>query len=163
MVWDSYLQAPKEEYFILYFSSYTSNVSVVCNCESVEVLIGFWYKATIGADFVTKELQIDDMLITLRFLVFVSVCALNLGHCWARKASLWDPTAFQFILLGNKVDIDGGNSQVVSEKKAREWCAQKGTYSIRRHRQKKITMGFKSLVQSLSKEEDVLAEEKHLS
>ncbi|PSS00029.1 Ras-related protein like [Actinidia chinensis var. chinensis] len=30
------------------------------------------------------------------------------------------------MLLGNKIDIDGGNSRVVSEKKAKEWCASKG-------------------------------------
>ncbi|XP_019095184.1 PREDICTED: ras-related protein RABG3b-like isoform X3 [Camelina sativa] len=52
------------------------------------------YKATIGADFVTKELQVDDRLVTL-------------------QASPRDPNAFPFILVGNKVDIDGGNSRVV--------------------------------------------------
>ncbi|MBA0596085.1 hypothetical protein Gorai_012923 [Gossypium raimondii] len=30
------------------------------------------------------------------------------------------------MLLGNKIDIDGGNSRVVSEKKAKDWCASKG-------------------------------------
>ena len=65
------------------------------------------------------------------------------------QASPTDPKTFPFILLGNKVDIDGGNSRVVrqchradfvafativynfmpsqvSEKKAKEWCASKG-------------------------------------
>ncbi|CAI0396303.1 unnamed protein product [Linum tenue] len=37
-----------------------------------------------------------------------------------------DPKSFPFILLGNKIDVDGGNSRVVSEKKAKEWCAAKG-------------------------------------
>ncbi|KAL3621495.1 hypothetical protein CASFOL_036407 [Castilleja foliolosa] len=37
-----------------------------------------------------------------------------------------DAKTFLFILLGNKIDIDGGNSRVVSEKKANEWCASKG-------------------------------------
>ncbi|KAL9317710.1 hypothetical protein ACSQ67_014227 [Phaseolus vulgaris] len=37
-----------------------------------------------------------------------------------------DPRTFPFILLGNKIDIDGGNSRVVSEKKAKDWCASKG-------------------------------------
>ncbi|KAF8377216.1 hypothetical protein HHK36_030590 [Tetracentron sinense] len=40
-------------------------------------------------------------------------------------ASPSDPKMFPFILLGNKVDIDGGNSRVVSEKKAKEWCASR--------------------------------------
>ncbi|KAK4280103.1 hypothetical protein QN277_011771 [Acacia crassicarpa] len=65
------------------------------------------YKATIGADFVTKELQIDDRLVTL-------------------QANSPNPRKFPFILLGNKIDIDGGNSRVVSEKKAMDWCASKG-------------------------------------
>nr|GFB58918.1 Ras-related protein RAB7 [Tanacetum cinerariifolium] len=37
-----------------------------------------------------------------------------------------DPGSFPFILLGNKIDIDGGNSRVVSEKRATEWCSSKG-------------------------------------
>uniref|UniRef100_F6HJD3 Ras-related protein Rab7 n=1 Tax=Vitis vinifera TaxID=29760 RepID=F6HJD3_VITVI len=37
-----------------------------------------------------------------------------------------DPKTFPFILLGNKIDIDGGNSRVVSKKKAEDWCASKG-------------------------------------
>ncbi|KAL3621516.1 hypothetical protein CASFOL_036428 [Castilleja foliolosa] len=37
-----------------------------------------------------------------------------------------DAKTFLFILLGNKIDIDGGNSRVVSEKKAKEWCVSKG-------------------------------------
>ncbi|KAF8678518.1 hypothetical protein HU200_046272 [Digitaria exilis] len=48
------------------------------------------YKATIGADFVTKEVLIEDRLVTLQ------------------------------------IDVDGGKSRVVSEKKAMEWCASKG-------------------------------------
>ncbi|XP_028799939.1 ras-related protein Rab7-like, partial [Neltuma alba] len=32
---------------------------------------------------------------------------------------------FLFILLENRVHIDGGNSRVVSEKKALDWCASK--------------------------------------
>ncbi|CAI9116447.1 OLC1v1017589C1 [Oldenlandia corymbosa var. corymbosa] len=43
-----------------------------------------------------------------------------------RQANPADPKNFPFILLGNKIDIDGGNSRVVSEKKAKEWCASKG-------------------------------------
>ena len=29
-------------------------------------------------------------------------------------------------VLGNKVDVDGGNSRTVAEKKAKAWCASKG-------------------------------------
>ncbi|KAL6006233.1 hypothetical protein ACLOJK_040279 [Asimina triloba] len=42
------------------------------------------------------------------------------------QASPSDPDNFPFVVLGNKVDVDGGNSRVVSEKKAKAWCAQKG-------------------------------------
>lgn len=66
------------------------------------------YKATIGADFVTKELQIDDRLVTLQVgfvlqwyirvlfsSIFVSLllnyaflCELvDMGHSWAGKIS----------------------------------------------------------------------------
>ncbi|KAF9614385.1 hypothetical protein IFM89_018284 [Coptis chinensis] len=42
------------------------------------------------------------------------------------QASPSDPENFPFVVLGNKVDVDGGNSRVVSEKKAKAWCASKG-------------------------------------
>ncbi|KAJ6709142.1 RAS-RELATED PROTEIN RABG3A [Salix koriyanagi] len=143
------------------------------------------YKATIGADFVTKELPIDDRLVTLQiwdtagqerfqslgvaFYRGADCCALvydvnvmrsfdtldnwheeflkqtniifvlSQGNLPRRQllwkcinlfnliqANLSDPRTFPFILLGNKIDIDGGNSRVVSEKKAKDWCASKG-------------------------------------
>ncbi|PWZ58793.1 Ras-related protein Rab7 [Zea mays] len=37
-----------------------------------------------------------------------------------------DPQRFLFILVGNKIDLDGGSKRMVPEKKAREWCASKG-------------------------------------
>ncbi|XP_057762201.1 ras-related protein Rab7-like isoform X5 [Arachis stenosperma] len=117
------------------------------------------YKATIGADFVTKELQIDDRLVTLQvgFLVqfngqerFQSLgvafyrgadcCVLvydvnvmksfdsleNWHEEFLKQANPSDPRMFPFTVLGNKIDIDGGNSRVVSEKKAKDWCTSKG-------------------------------------
>ncbi|KAL4269602.1 hypothetical protein GQ457_HM001980 [Hibiscus cannabinus] len=33
---------------------------------------------------------------------------------------------FRLLCWENKVDVDGGNSRVVSEKKAKAWCASKG-------------------------------------
>ncbi|PNY02032.1 ras-related protein RAB7-like, partial [Trifolium pratense] len=42
------------------------------------------------------------------------------------QANPSDARTFPFILLGNKIDIDGGSSRVVSEKKAKDWCASKG-------------------------------------
>lgn len=114
------------------------------------------YKATIGADFVTKELQIDDRIVTLQiwdtagqerfqslgvaFYRGADCCVLvydvnvmrsfdtleNWHEEFLKQANPADPKTFPFILLGNKIDIDGGNSRVVSEKKAKDWCASKG-------------------------------------
>ncbi|XP_078432165.1 ras-related protein Rab7 [Wolffia australiana] len=114
------------------------------------------YKATIGADFVTKELVIEDRLVTLQIWdtagqerfrslgvafyrgadccilvydvnVLKSFDTLDTWHDdFLKQASPPDPKTFPFILLGNKVDIDGGNSRVVSEKKAKDWCSSKG-------------------------------------
>ncbi|ONI01967.1 hypothetical protein PRUPE_6G169600 [Prunus persica] len=96
------------------------------------------YKATIGADFVTKELQIDDKLVTLQVWDTAGQERFHsLGAAFYRGADCCvlvydvnadptDPEAFPFVLLGNKIDVDGGNSRAVSEKKAREWCASKG-------------------------------------
>ncbi|OWM82274.1 hypothetical protein CDL15_Pgr001848 [Punica granatum] len=113
------------------------------------------YKATIGADFVTRELQIDDKLVTLQIWdtagqerfqslgaafyrgadccvmvydvnVSKSFESLNNWHAeFLKQADPADSDTFPFILLGNKVDVDGGHSRVVSEKRAREWCASK--------------------------------------
>ncbi|XP_027365804.1 ras-related protein Rab7 isoform X1 [Abrus precatorius] len=123
------------------------------------------YKATIGADFVTKEIQVDDKLVTLQiwdtagqerfhslgaaFYRGADCCVLvydvnihktfdtlNNWHDEFLKQVFFilvfeqgdmnDPEAFPFVLLGNKVDVDGGNSRRVTEKKAREWCASRG-------------------------------------
>ncbi|XP_041002892.1 ras-related protein Rab7-like isoform X1 [Juglans microcarpa x Juglans regia] len=138
------------------------------------------YKATIGADFVTKEVQIDDKQVTLqiwdtagqeRFQSLGSAfyrgaeCCVLVYDVNAHKSfetlNTWreeflkqvDPAApgnFPFILLGNKIDKDGGNSRVVwtwmhplhllhlflaynlrqpavqvSERQAKEWCASR--------------------------------------
>ncbi|KAF5841281.1 hypothetical protein DUNSADRAFT_13735 [Dunaliella salina] len=37
-----------------------------------------------------------------------------------------DPDNFPFMTLGNKIDADGGNSRVVSKKKAEAWAQSKG-------------------------------------
>ncbi|KAL0374344.1 UNVERIFIED_CONTAM: Ras-related protein Rab7 [Sesamum radiatum] len=42
------------------------------------------------------------------------------------QASPADPENFPFVVLGNKIDVDGGNSRVVSDKKAKAWCSSKG-------------------------------------
>ncbi|KAF8045511.1 hypothetical protein N665_0163s0003 [Sinapis alba] len=114
------------------------------------------YKATIGADFVTKEIQIGDKLVTLQiwdtagqerfqslgaaFYRGADCCALVYDvnvtksfdslETWheefLKQASPADPKTFPFIVLGNKVDIGGGSTRVVSETKAADWCASNG-------------------------------------
>ncbi|KAB1210444.1 Ras-related protein Rab7 [Morella rubra] len=114
------------------------------------------YKATIGADFVTKELQIDDKQVTLQIWdtagqerfqslgsafyrgseccvlvydvnVLKSFEALNTWRDeFLKQADPAAPDNFPFILLGNKIDVDGGSNRVVSEKRAEDWCASKG-------------------------------------
>lgn len=111
------------------------------------------YKATIGADFLTKELQLDDKLVTLQiwdtagqerfqslgvaFYRGADCCVLvydvntaksfdsldNWRDEFLLQAQPRDPENFPFIVLGNKIDED---SRVVSEKKAKGWCAGKG-------------------------------------
>ncbi|KAG6657434.1 ras-related protein Rab7-like isoform X2 [Carya illinoinensis] len=114
------------------------------------------YKSTIGADFVTKELQIDDKQVTLQiwdtagqerfqslgaaFYRGAECCVLVYDvnvlrsfetlNTWReeflKQAHPAEPDNFPFILLGNKIDLDGGNSRVVSEWQAKEWCDSRG-------------------------------------
>ncbi|XAR62308.1 hypothetical protein NMG60_11017025 [Bertholletia excelsa] len=114
------------------------------------------YKATIGADFVTKELEIDGKQVTLQiwdtagqerfhslgaaFYRGADCCILvydvnvsrsfetlqNWHDEFLKQIDPTDPDAFPFVLLGNKVDVDGGSSRLVSKKRAIDWCASKG-------------------------------------
>ncbi|XP_023640229.1 ras-related protein RABG2 [Capsella rubella] len=114
------------------------------------------YKATIGADFVTKELHIEDKSVTLQiwdtagqerfqslgaaFYRGADCCVLvydvnnlrsfetlNNWHTeFLKQANPMEPETFPFVLIGNKTDVDGGNSRVVSNKRAHEWCGSKG-------------------------------------
>ncbi len=50
------------------------------------------YKATIGADFLTKEVMVDDRLVTMQVsvLIYCDYCmvmcmSLDMGHCWSRE------------------------------------------------------------------------------
>ncbi|KAK8607015.1 hypothetical protein V6N13_052766 [Hibiscus sabdariffa] len=120
------------------------------------------YKATIGADFVTKELQIDDKLIwdtagQERFQSLGSAFYRGADCCvlvfdvniqrsfemlsnWHEEflkqvqrlitshdsADPSDPESFPFVVIGNKIDLDCGNSRMVPVEKARDWCASRG-------------------------------------
>merc|ERR1712070_962765 len=111
------------------------------------------YKATIGADFLTKEVMVDDRLVTMQiwdtagqerfqslgvaFYRGADSCVLvfdvNVAKTFENLDS-WrdefliqacprDPENFPFVVLGNKVDID---ARVVSQKRALAWCTAKG-------------------------------------
>ncbi|XP_018409443.1 PREDICTED: ras-related protein Rab-7a [Nanorana parkeri] len=110
------------------------------------------YKATIGADFLTKEVMVDDRLVTMQIwdtagqerfqslgvafyrgadccvLVF-DVTAPNTFKTldsWRDEfliqASPRDPENFPFVVLGNKIDLE--NRQVTT-KRAQVWCHSK--------------------------------------
>uniref|UniRef100_A0A182J5I9 Ras-related protein Rab-7 n=1 Tax=Anopheles atroparvus TaxID=41427 RepID=A0A182J5I9_ANOAO len=110
------------------------------------------YKATIGADFLTKEVVIDERVVTMQiwdtagqerfqslgvaFYRGADCCVLvydttapntfkNL-ESWRDEfliqASPRDPEHFPFLVLGNKVDLE---NRAVSTKRAQQWCTSK--------------------------------------
>lgn len=114
------------------------------------------YKGTIGADFMTKEVDVDDRTVTLQiwdtagqerfrslgvafyrgadccvFVYDVNVAkSFDNLNTWyndfLNQARLSKPENFPFVVMGNKVDVNGGSSRVIPEKKARDWCSCRG-------------------------------------
>jgi Ras-related protein Rab-7A len=113
------------------------------------------YKATIGADFLTKEIMIDDKLVTLQiwdtagqerfqslgvaFYRGADSCVLvfdltdtksfdNL-ESWMDEFLVHsnpnNPSTFPFVVLGNKADLATTRRQVGTQK-AKAWCTGKG-------------------------------------
>merc|ERR1712121_50396 len=110
------------------------------------------YKATIGADFLTKEVMVDDRLVTMQiwdtagqerfqslgvaFYRGADCCVLCYDvtapntfkslDSWRDEfliqASPRDPDNFPFVVLGNKVDLD---NRAVPAKRAQQWCHSK--------------------------------------
>jgi len=111
------------------------------------------YKATIGADFLTKELMVDDKLVTLQiwdtagqerfqslgvaFYRGADSCVLTYDITDAKSFDSLDswmdeflvhanpsnPSTFPFVVLGNKADL--ANRRQVSTQKAKQWCSGK--------------------------------------
>ncbi|KAJ0403882.1 hypothetical protein ATCC90586_002598 [Pythium insidiosum] len=111
------------------------------------------YKATIGADFLTKEIMLDDKLVTMQiwdtagqerfqslgvaFYRGADACVLVYDITNPKsfeKLDSWrdeflaqsgprDPDAFPFIVLGNKVDKE--SDRRVLKQKAQQWCQAK--------------------------------------
>jgi len=113
------------------------------------------YKATIGADFLTKEVVVDDRLVTMQlwdtagqerfqslgvaFYRGADCCVLVFDvnssksfetlDSWRDEfliqASPRDPENFPFVVIGNKIDMEDSR-RMVSQKRAMTWCQQKG-------------------------------------
>jgi len=113
------------------------------------------YKATIGADFLTKEVMVDDRLVTMQiwdtagqerfqslgvaFYRGADCCVLVYDVNNAKsfetldswrdeflvQASPRDSENFPFVVLGNKIDMEE-SKRMVSQKRAMTWCQSKG-------------------------------------
>uniref|UniRef100_A0A6B2LI28 Ras-related protein Rab-7b n=1 Tax=Arcella intermedia TaxID=1963864 RepID=A0A6B2LI28_9EUKA len=113
------------------------------------------YKATIGTDFLSKEIIVLDYLVTLQlwdtagqerfhclnrsFYRGADCCVLvfdvnlepsfknieNWYSSFNEQASIDVPLNFPFLVIGNKVDM-GEEARAVSTKKAQEWCRERG-------------------------------------
>ncbi|KAL1923702.1 uncharacterized protein VTP21DRAFT_8682 [Calcarisporiella thermophila] len=113
------------------------------------------YKATIGADFLTKDIVIDDRQVTMQiwdtagqerfqslgvaFYRGADCCVLVYDVNNAKsfetldswrdeflvQASPRDPENFPFVVLGNKIDVEE-SKRAVSQKRAIAWCQSKG-------------------------------------
>ncbi|KAH3678512.1 hypothetical protein WICMUC_001529 [Wickerhamomyces mucosus] len=117
------------------------------------------YKATIGADFLTKELSIDDKTVTMQiwdtagqerfqslgvaFYRGADCCVLvydvtnpksfeNISS-WKDEfliqANVKDPENFPFVIIGNKVDVDE-SKKAISQKKAQQYAINLGNLPI---------------------------------
>lgn len=115
------------------------------------------YKATIGADFLTKEIIVDDKMVTLQIwdtagqerfqslgVAFyrgadccILVCDVSAGNTFRSldswrdefliQASPRDPEHFPFVVIGNKVDLD---LREVTSRQLSQWCTSKGGLSF---------------------------------
>jgi len=115
------------------------------------------YKATIGADFLTKEVSIPERVVTMQIwdtagqerfqslgvafyrgadaciLVFdvTSKKSFDALDTWRDEflvqASPGDPEKFPFVVLGNKVDLK--EQRVVTMKEAKQYCIQRNITS----------------------------------
>lgn len=112
------------------------------------------YKATIGADFLTRDIPVDGRRVTMQIwdtagqerfsslgaafyrgadcciLVFDVNTMRTFEHLnnWREEFLLQAapkyPERFPFVVLGNKIDVDNGSSRVVSKRKATTWCQE---------------------------------------
>ncbi|KAL8160494.1 hypothetical protein V2J09_002031 [Rumex salicifolius] len=123
--------------------------------QYVEQKFSLQFKATIGADFLSKKVQIDGQLVSLQiwdtagqerfqslgsaFYRGADCCILvydvtqsgsfealrNWRDEFIKQANIPDPLNFPFVVIGNKIDNE--EARVVNEKSAREWCSSMKT------------------------------------
>jgi Ras-related protein Rab-7A len=112
------------------------------------------YKATIGADFLTKEVMLEDKLVTMQiwdtagqerfqslgvaFYRGADACVLvyditnrrsfeqldSWRHEFLLQAAPREPDAFPFVVIGNKIDRE--DERRVTTQRARQWCQSHG-------------------------------------
>lgn len=110
------------------------------------------YKATIGADFLTREVQVNDRLVTMQIWDTAGQERFqSLGHAFFRGADCcvlvydvtsptsfksldnWfdefmvqsgprNPEEFPFVVIGNKIDLE---NRAISTKRGQGWCQSK--------------------------------------
>ncbi|CAF3188955.1 unnamed protein product [Rotaria sp. Silwood2] len=81
------------------------------------------YKATIGANFLTKEVQIDNRLVTMQIwdtagqerFQSLGVSYYRGADCCVLQAAPRDPENFPFLVIGNKIDL---SNRVVQTRQA---------------------------------------------
>ncbi|XP_045329847.1 ras-related protein Rab-7a-like [Leopardus geoffroyi] len=139
------------------------------------------YKATIGADFLTKEVMVDDRLVTMQIwdtagqerfqslggllqrrrlhLVFdvTAPNTFNTLDSWRDEfliqAGPWDPENFPFVVLGNKIDLE---NRLVATKRAQAWCYSKNNIPYFETSAKEainVEQAFQTIAQNALKQE----------
>jgi len=110
------------------------------------------YKATIGADFLSKEVEVENKLVTLQiwdtagqerfqglgnaFFRGADACVLvydvtnetsftrleEWREAFITQAGLNDPANYPFMIIGNKIDDEKG--RIVVKRRAEKWCQE---------------------------------------
>jgi len=112
------------------------------------------YRATIGADFLSKEVEVDFKMVTLQiwdtagqerfqglgnaFFRGADACVIvfdvtveasfnrlaDWKEAFISQAALKDPSNYPFLIIGNKIDDE--KNRVITKRKAETWCAENG-------------------------------------